>query len=63
MNIEKKVLDNTQLNLSPCFTKQYIHYWKVKGFLGCSVVKKLPANNRRHGFDPWSGKIQMPWSN
>ena len=28
-----------------------------KVFPGGSVVKDLPANNRRHGFDPWVRKI------
>ena len=27
------------------------------GFPGGAVVKNLPANARRHGFDPWVGEI------
>ena len=29
----------------------------LEGFSGGSVVKNSPTKCRRHGFDPWSGKI------
>ena len=31
----------------------------LRGFPDASVVKNTPARCRRHGFDPWVGKI--PW--
>ena len=43
--------------LKPNFAYRYV---KEMGFPGGSVVKSLAANvrrRRRHGFDPWLGKI------
>ena len=31
----------------------------ILGFLGGSVVKNPPAQCRRRGFSPWSGKIPL----
>ena len=33
--------------------------YQILGFPGGSVVKNLPANAGRHGFDPWVREI--PW--
>ena len=49
-----------------CFSIFYCwilgHFYLLKitkcwGFPGGAVVKNPPANARRHGFEPWSGKI------